>query len=145
MKKKDQNLDYKDAFIRAQADYQNLVKEMGRKQEDWAKFANATLLTSLLPVIEHFHQGMKYVPEEQQQADWFVGFEQIKKQLDEFMVSNGLERLETVGQGFNPELHQSVGTRAEKGMKSNQILEEVQGGYTLHDKLIQPARVIIAE
>lgn len=142
---KEENIDYKDAYIRAQADYQNLIKENEKKQTEWIEFANLGLLTDLIPVIEHFHQGMKYVPEDQQKENWFVGFQQIKKQLDEFMIGNHLERMETIGKMFDPALHDAVGKRKEEDKDTDMILEEVMGGYTLHGKVVQPAKVIVAE
>ena len=142
---KEENIDYKDAYIRAQADYQNLIKENEKKKTEWIEFANLGLLTDLIPVLEHFHQGMKYVPQNQRKENWFVGFQQIKKQLDEFMIGNHLERMETIGRMFDPALHDAVGKRKEEDKDTDMILEEVMGGYTLHGKVVQPAKVIVAE
>ena len=142
---KEENIDYKEAYIRAQADYQNLIKENEKKKGEWIEFANLGLMFDLIPVIEHFHQGMKYVPEDQRKENWFVGFQQIKKQLDEFMIGNHLERMETVGRMFDPALHDAMGKRKEEGKDTDIILEEVMGGYTLHGKVVQPAKVIVAE
>lgn len=141
----EQNVDYKDAAIRAQADYQNLQKEMERKRKEWVEFANLGLLTDLLPVIENFYQGLKYVPEEVKKENWMIGFMQIQKQLEEFMVNASLKRMEPVGNEFNPDLHEAVGTRKEEGKDPNQVLEEVMGGYMLHGKVVQAAKVIISE
>ena len=136
--------DYKDAYLRASADYQNLVKEMEKKKKEWVEYANRNLLADLIPVIEHFYQGLKYIPAEHNKADWMIGFQQIKKQLDEFMETNGLKRMETVGEKFDPDLHEAVGKREEEAAEWDQIIEEVMGGYTLHNKVVQPAKVIVA-
>jgi len=141
----EKNVDYKESFVRAQADYQNLLKETEKKRKEWVEFANLGLLTDLIPVIEHFYQGLKYVPEEQKKENWFVGFAQIKKQLDEFADTNGLKRMEVIDKLFDPQMHEAVGQRQEEGKKPGMILEEIMGGYTLHGKVIQPAKVIINE
>ncbi len=139
------NLDYKDAYLRATADYQNLKKEVAQMQAQYVKFANEKMLGDLLPVIEHFHQGLKYVPKELQTENWMVGFHQIQKQLNDFMDKNGLERIETVGKQFDASVHEAMTSRSEEGKESGEVLEEVMGGYKLNDKVIQAARVIVAE
>lgn len=143
--KKEENLDYKEAWMRATADYKNLKKDLTEMQAEYVKYANEKMLHDLLPVIEHFHQGLKYIPEEHKSADWMMGFQQIKKQLDDFMEKNHLARIETVGKQFDAKLHEAMSARAEEGKESGEILEEVMGGYTLNDKVIQAARVIVAE
>lgn len=139
------NIDYKEAWMRATADYQNLKKEMASKQSEYVKYANENMLEDLLPVIEHFEQGLKYIPEEYQSADWMIGFVQIKKMLDEFTERNGLVKIKTVGESFNTDLHEAAASRKEAGKKTGEILEEVMGGYTLNGKVIKPAKVIVAE
>lgn len=142
---KEENIDYKEAWIQMTADYQNIKKEMEHKKTEYTQYANQRLLEQLVPVIEHFHQGLKYIPEEHAKADWMIGFQQIKKKMDEFMDINGLERLKTVGEQFDPKIHEAVTNRKDKSAKSGTILEEMMGGYKLKGKLIIPARVIVAE
>ncbi len=139
------NIDYKEMSIRAQADYQNLQKEMEKKRKEWVEFANLGLLTDLIPVIEHFHQGIKYIPEEVKKENWMVGFLAIQKQLEEFMNNASLHRMDPVGKPFDPELHEAVSTRTEEGKESGVVVEEVMGGYMLYGKVVQPAKVIISE
>lgn len=143
--KQEQHIDYKDAWLRVQADYQNLLKETAKKQADYARYANEELLKDLLPVAEHFSQGLKYIPAEHHKADWMIGFSQIKKMLDEFLQKQGVERIQTVGEMFNPEIHEAVANRKEEGKESGTILEEVSGGYKLNGKIVLTPKVIVAE
>ena len=139
------NIDYKDVYLRARADYENLLKEQEKKRKEWVEFANLGLLQDLIPVIEHFHQGMKYVPADVKTENWMIGFAQIKKQLDAFMAGNNLERMVAVGKQFDSMRHEAVGKRSEKEKQPDEILEEVMGGYLLHGKVVQPAKVIVNE
>ena len=141
----EENIDYKEAWIRVTADYQNIKKEMAAKQSEYAQYANQRLLEQLIPVIEHFHQGLKYIPEKHAKADWMIGFKQIQKQLNEFMAINGLVRMKTVGEKFDPKIHEAVTNRKDDKAESGIIIEEMMGGYKLKGKLIIPARVIVAE
>jgi len=140
----EKNLDYKDAWMRATADYQNLQKEMDSKRSEWVNYANEGLLEDLIPVIENFYQGLKYIPKEHQNADWMIGFQQIQKQIESFMESKGIKRIKTVGEKFDPELHEAV-NRKESEEESDAILEEVMGGYQLNGKVLQVAKVVVAE
>lgn len=141
----EESTDYKEAWIRARADYENLKKDTEKKKQEWVDFANLGLLVDLVPVIEHFNQALKYIPEEEKDADWIKGIEQIKKQLEEFMDKQGLRPIETVGQQFDTNLHEAIGTKKDEKAESGTIVEEVSGGYTLNGKLIQVAKVIVAE
>lgn len=143
-KVKEKNLDYKDAWMRATADYQNLQKEMEAKRKEWVDYANQGLLEDLIPVIENFYQGLKYIPEEYRNKDWMIGFQQIQKQLEGFMESKGITRIKTVGEKFDPDLHEAVDHK-ESAEESDTILEEVMGGYKLNGKVVQVAKVIVAE
>lgn len=135
--------DYKALYLRAAADYQNLQREMTRKQAEWTQYANEKLIHDLLPVIVHFKEALKYIPEDQEKADWVIGIKQIKKQLDDFMLQVGLEEIKAIGEEFNPELHEAVGKEEVEGEKPDKIVKEIQGGYKLNNKVIQPSKVII--
>ena len=137
--------DYKDKWLRAVADYQNLKKQTVKDKEDWAKYANAGLILELLPVINHFKEAMKHVPAEGKDTDWVKGIMQIKKQFDEFLKNLGIEEIPTVGEKFNPEMHEAVSQQEVEDKEADEIIEEVQAGYTMHGKVIDPAKVIVSK
>lgn len=142
---KESNLDYKEAWIRATADYQNLQKEMEAKRKEWVNYANMGLLRDLLPVIDHYKQALNHIPEEQKEQDWVKGIIQIKKQLDEFMKNVHLEEIPSVGEKFDPELHEAIGRQKSEDAESDHIINEVSGGYKLNGKVIMAAKVIVSE
>ena len=74
-----------------------------------------------------------------------MGIKQVKKQLDDFMAEHGLEVIPTVGQQFDPDLHEAVSRVEDPDKESGIIVEEVIGGYKLNGKVIQAAKVIVAE
>ncbi len=137
--------DYKAKWMRAVADYHNLQKQTVKDKEDWAKYANAALVLELLPVVNHFKEAMKHIPEDQKNADWVEGVVQIKKQFDDFLQKLGIEEIQTIGEQFNPERHEAVGQREEEGKESDEVIEEVQSGYSMHGKIIEPAKVIVSK
>lgn len=137
--------EYLDGWRRAKADYSNLKKESEKRVQEMAQFANAALLAELLPIFDHFKLALQHVPDDQKTADWVVGLGHIKNQFQEFFKRLGIEEIQTVGQKFDPQLHEALVTEKRDGVSSGIIVEEVKSGYTLHNKVINPAQVKVAE
>jgi len=136
--------EYLTGWQRAQADYANLQKETAEKIKDLSTYTKAALLTDLIPILDNFSKATAHVPEEQQKENWVIGIFQIKKQLEEFLANNGLEKIESLNQPFDPEVHEAVGK--EKTSKDKDlVLKEVSSGYKLNGKVIIPAKVIVSE
>lgn len=134
-----------DGWRRAKADYLNLKKETESRQLELIQFANAALLAQFLPVYDHYKLACQHIPQEAKDQDWVVGFLHIKKQFDDFLKNLGIEEIKTVGEPFNPEFHEAVSHEKKEGFKTDVIFEEVKAGYTLHGKVISPARVKVAK
>jgi molecular chaperone GrpE len=139
---KSKSEEYWAGWQRAKADYENLKREMDKKVSEIGDFAKISLLTDLIPIIDNFCKAIEHVPEDQKDKDWVVGVFHIKKQLEDFMAQNGLEKIETVGQPFDHNLHEAVGQ--EEGEKDI-VLKEVSSGYKLNGQVIIPAKVIVGE
>ncbi|NQT49944.1 nucleotide exchange factor GrpE [Candidatus Kuenenbacteria bacterium] len=156
--------EYLNGWKRAQADYQNLVKEFDGKRNDYVKYANANLIMEILPVLDNFKAAFNQIPEDEKDSPWVVGFGYIKKQLEDFLSQNGVEAVKTVGEKFDSNLHEAVEdskipTRtpqsasgrtmeppSKKEVKANNIIvQEVRAGYTLNNKCVQVAKVIVGK
>lgn len=134
--------EYLAGWQRAKADYENLQKETQAKLAVLTDHTKASLLTEIIPILDNFAKAIEHVPEDQQNQDWVVGVFHIKKQLEDFLNNNGLEKIDTIGQDFDETLHEAVGN--EKGQEGK-ILKEVSSGYKLNGKVIIPAKVIVGE
>ncbi len=139
------NIDYKEAWMRARADYENFKKEMDAKRSELAVYAKAGILMDLMPVISHFKQALSYVPAEQQNQDWVVGVKHIQKLLHDFMDRHDMKEVETVGHAFDPTKHEAVAKKKVEGVEPDQVVEEVSAGYTLGGQVIQVAKVVVSE
>ncbi|MFA5076711.1 MAG: nucleotide exchange factor GrpE [Patescibacteria group bacterium] len=137
--------EYKDKWLRAVADYQNLKKDTAKDKENWIKFANAGLIMELLPILNHFKEAIKHVPETEKETDWVVGIFHIKKQLEDFLGQLGITEIKTIGEKFNPEFHEAISQKEVEGKEPDEIVEEVLPGYLMHDKVIEPAKVIVSK
>jgi len=129
---------------RAKADYENLKKETDKKFAAIADFAKVGLLVDLIPILDNFAKATEHVPEEAIKENWVVGVFQIKKQLEDFLTDNGLEKIKTVGEKFDHNLHEAVAKEKAEG-KKDLIIKEVRSGYKLNGRVIIPAKVIVGE
>ncbi len=134
--------EYLAGWQRAKADYDNFKKETDKRMSEVASFAKIGLISDLIPVIDNFNKAIEHVPKEQEKENWVIGIFQIKKQMEDFLAQNGLEKIKTIGEKFDHNLHEAVGK--EPGEKDI-ILKEVNSGYKLNGQVIIPAKVIVGE
>lgn len=135
--------EYLSGWQRAKADYENFKKETDKRMGDLTSFAKAGILSDLIPILDNFTKATSHVPEDQKNADWVVGVFHIQKQLEDFLANNGLEKIKTVGEKFDHNLHEAVGKKTSE--QKDIIIKEVSSGYILNDKVIIPAKVIVGE
>lgn len=136
--------EYLNGWKRAKADYANLQKEVEKRQLEFIRFANEDLIHELLPLVDHFKQAFKHLPDELKSSDWVEGIRHIQSSLDKVLAFRGVKEIETLGEKFNPELHEAV-EQVESDQASGTIIEELKTGFTLNDKVIQPARVKVSK
>lgn len=119
--------EYLAGWRRERADFANYKKDEAERITQLIKYANEELVLKLLPILDNFCLAEQHVKDE--------GVTQIKKQLEDLLKKEGVEHIEVVGSKFNP-----VTMEAVEG-QGDTVTEEVQRGYTMHGKLIRPAKV----
>ncbi|SDN43888.1 nucleotide exchange factor GrpE [Alkalicoccus daliensis] len=127
--------------IRLQADYDNFRRRTKKEKEEAAKFKSQKLAESLLPAIDNFERALTIEPETEEAKNLLQGMKMVYNQISEALQSEQVKAMDTVGQPFDPHMHQAVMQVEEEGYESNVIVEELQKGYTLNDKVIRPAMV----
>lgn len=140
-----QNEDHLNGWRRAKADYLNLKKETEQKSRELIQFANVGLILQILPIYENFKTAWEHVPEEDKKKDWVVGVGHIKKQMEDFLKSLGLEPIKTVGERFDHNLHEAVAFEKVEGKEDDIIIKEVKGGFKFYDKVLEPAKVVVVK
>ena len=136
--------DYRDKWLRSQAEFQNFRRRQERELADLRAMAAADIVKQLLPVLDDFDRAFKHVPDEFEDASWVNGFHLIERKFRQILDQAGVKPIETVGQPFNPNFHESVASE-ESDEPHGTILEEYRKGYTLNDKVLRPAMVKIAQ
>jgi molecular chaperone GrpE len=137
--------EYLQSWQRAQADYLNLKRRIEEERGEFTARANQDLILQILPVLDNFRRAFKHIPKEYKDSEWVEGIKHLEKQLENILRNEGLEAIPTVGQKFNPLLHEALILEEKKGMEKGKILEELEGGYKLANKVIKPAKVKVAK
>lgn len=125
---------------RARADYQNLKKEWEKKQTQFMVEAKKILLVEILPIYDHLKQAMSIPHNSNHFLEWRRGIEQIKGQWDALLKRWQVEEVPTVGEKFDPQIHEAV---EHQDSRDETISRELQGGYRVEGQLLYPARVVV--
>lgn len=135
--------DLYDRLLRKQAELENFRKRTQKEKEDLRQYAAEDLIRSLLPALDGFDRALQH-RDENVPAAYYQGLELIYHELREVLGRAGLAPVETAGQVFDPYLHQAVETVDAPGRREHEIVEELQRGYRLRNKLLRPAIVKVA-
>ena len=128
-----------ETYLRLYADFENFRKRTSKEKLDISSYAISDVMTKLLPIIDNFDRALSV--ESEKQGSFYEGMNMISKQLKDVLISEGLEKIECVGEAFDPNLHYGVQIGNEEGYEDDIILEELQTGYKYKNKVIRPAMV----
>ena len=134
-----------DKAVRAQAEMENLRKRTVRDIENAHKYALEKFVQELLPVIDSLELGLSASAEVENVDDLRKGMDLTLEMIKKVMEKFGIAIVEAQGQKFNPELHEAVSTQEAGEYKPGEVVAVMQKGYTLNDRLIRPAMVVVAK
>ena len=129
------------ALQRERADSVNLRRQHETALANSRRQSLADVVRELLPVIDNLDRALKHVPQELSDSDYIKGMQTIAKQLDKALADLGVQRIKTVGESFDPRLHEAVKLDDQKGGSKEIVSEELQSGYMLNDQVIRHAMV----
>jgi molecular chaperone GrpE len=138
-------LQHRDAMLRMQAEMDNLRKRLIRDQERARKFALENIMKDLLQVRDSLERALAVAPENATIESLREGEDLTLKLLSKVLGDHGLEVLDPRGEAFNPEWHQAVAMLPSAEAAPNTVLEVMQKGFRLHERLIRPAMVVVAK
>jgi molecular chaperone GrpE len=133
---------YLDQWKRTQADFDNYRKRTEQEKGDISQNTTCSVLANILPVMDDLDRALSAVPEESTDLPWVDGVRLIYKKFHAILESMGLEELCAAGQPFDPALHEAV---AHMEGDEGKVLNEVQKGYKLRDKLVRPSKVVVGK
>jgi len=131
-------------YLRALADLENLKRQARKRQEEAVLQSKAELVKSLLPVLDNFERALEYRDSAEAGDSFAKGMELIYQQLCDSLAAAGVEPIDTVGQDFDPDLHEAMGTAPVKELPEGRIVSQPRKGYLLNGRLLRPAGVVVA-
>lgn len=136
--------EYLAGWQRAKADFLNYKKEERERTEETLKYAGEILSLNLLPILDNFDFASKNLPENLRKDENVKGILQIRKQILDFLKTQGIEEIKAKpGDKFDPRFQEAVETA--EGKEAGTILEEIKKGYTINGKVLRPAKIKVSK
>ena len=132
-------------YLRVNAEFENYKKRMIRESSDRFKYFNLDLIKELLPSLDNIDRAISHAKSDNTDVEsMIVGLEMVNKMTHEVFEKFGVTKVKTVGEEFDPNIHQAVGVDDSDSAPDNQVVEECLKGYTLHGRIIRPAMVRVS-
>lgn len=136
---------YRDAALRSRAELDNYRKRVARDKEDAIRYANTSLLESLLPILDNFELGLGAARNATDVAGIVQGLEMVSRQLEDFLRGSGVETIDAAGAPFDPNVHDAVAQEASAEVPEGHVIRQLRKGFKLKDRLIRPASVVVSK
>ncbi len=142
----DKYKDCQDMLVRAQADFENLRKRLERDKQDFLKYANEGILLELLNVLDDLERTINLAESGHEDLDAFLkGVEMILAHLYDILKEHGVKPIEAEGNGFDPHYHEALMQVENKDLPEHTIVEVLQKGYLMHERVIRTAKVKVSK
>lgn len=133
-----------DRLLRTAAEFDNYRKRMDRERRDFTEFAKADALSEFLPILDNFERALE-APAGDDVDAFRKGIELIHKQVFDLLRKRGVTPIEALGADFDPNFHQAVIHEASDEHREGEVIQELQRGYMLGDRLLRPSMVKVAK
>jgi molecular chaperone GrpE len=139
--------EYWDRLLRVTADFENYKKRVARERQEASRYAFLPLLERLVPVLDHFEMALNAAQNAKDDAltAFHEGMSMIHQQLRTALTDSGLEEIHALGQPFDPNWHEAVSQQPTADVPEGQVTQELRKGYRYRDRLVRPARVVVAK
>jgi len=135
-----------DRFLRVSAEFENYKKRAAREMNDFRKFANESFVKAMLPVVDNLDRAIESSSNDKQaDTSMLEGVDMILKEILKIFEQFNVKPFESLGKTFDPSLHQAVMQEETEVYPENSVVNELQKGYMMHDRLLRPAMVVVAK
>jgi len=136
--------DWQNKYLRALADYQNLLRQTAKEKAEFGQFARERFLMEILPVYDNLKMSLGHFNKDADQNNWIKGVEYVVKQFKDILANMGAEEIKTVGVEFDHALMDAVESEITDDKKQDGLVaRELSAGYKLNGKVIKAARVVV--
>jgi len=132
-----------DRYLRLNAEFENYKKRMTRENSNRLKYMHLDFVKELLPAVDSLERAMEHSDTEKS-SGMLEGLEMVHKMVQDAFGKIGVSRIDSIGKVFDPNCHQAVGMEASSTVPENHVVEELQVGYFLHDRIVRPAMVKVS-
>lgn len=137
--------DWKNSYMRKQADFQNFTKRKEKEMEELRKFASEKIIVKLLDGIDNLSRAVETSKQTSDFESLSKGVEMTLNQFKQILKTEGVEAIETENKEFNPEKHMAVMVEESEEIENNHIIMELQKGYSLKGKVVRPSMVKVCK
>ena len=134
-----------DKWLRCQAEVENTKKRLEKEKAEFFKFANEDLIIRLLPIVDNFDRALGSVKHTKASDAVLEGVKLVQKELHSLFKDYGVERVKSVGEKFDPHLHEAIAVVETDDHPEDTVIEEIQTGYTLKGRLVRPSIVKVTK
>ncbi|MDQ6713965.1 MAG: nucleotide exchange factor GrpE [Candidatus Dormibacteraeota bacterium] len=130
-------------YQRLAADFENYKRRTRQELADRTQYANEELLRKLLPIFDNLRRALEHAPEGIDR-NWFDGLRMVVRQFEDTLQSQGVSPIRAVGEKFDPAQHEAIAREETDDHEEGTIVEEMQPGYRLHERVLRPTLVKVA-
>ena len=141
-KAESQATEYRDSWMRSQAEFQNYRKRLERDHELTYTTMKGDIVKKILPVLDDLERALQNRPVD---SSWASGIQLIARKLQNTLENEGVKKIEAEGMEFDPNFHEAISHEPADGVKSGFVISVVQNGYMLGDRVLRPAMVRVAQ
>jgi molecular chaperone GrpE len=131
-------------YQRLAADFENYKRRTRQELADRTQYANEELLRRLLPILDNFRRALDHTPANVDQG-WLEGIRLVARQFEAILAAQGLTPIPALGEKFDPTQHEAIARQETDDEEEGTIVEEMQPGYRLHDRVLRPTLVKVAQ
>ncbi|MGE3314233.1 MAG: nucleotide exchange factor GrpE [Planctomycetaceae bacterium] len=135
----------RDNWLRAQAELENYRRRAQREAEEMRQYQSLPLARDLLPALDNLHRALAAAETSQNVADLVEGIRMVAKQCDDALGKHGIKPIDAAGKPFDPNLHQAIQQLPSAEHPPMTVLNEVERGYVLKDRVVRPSVVIVSQ
>ena len=130
-------------YQRLAADFENYKRRTRQDLADRSQYANEELLRKLLPILDNFRRALEHAPADIDR-NWYEGIKMVARQFEDVLQSQGVSAITAVGERFDPAQHEAIAREETDEHEEGTIVEEMQPGYRLHNRVLRPTLVKVA-
>ncbi|MEX0961879.1 MAG: nucleotide exchange factor GrpE [Simkaniaceae bacterium] len=146
IQKEQEELDYKNKYLQALADNENTLKRMQKERQKMVKFAAEGVLEDFLAPLDNFESALGHSENMSDEVkNWAFGFRMILTELKDVLKNNGIDSYDSLGEAFDPNLHEAMEVEDRDDVEEGTILKEFIRGYKSGERILRPSKVKVAK